>query len=59
MACVQIRTHKHKGVQHRSMLDSLFDIMTGKRNLRTGKRNLTPGGGGAFLPHYVETEQPG
>jgi hypothetical protein len=44
-----IRTPKHKGVQHRSMLDSLCDIMTGEQNLRTGNRNLTVGGGGAFF----------
>ena len=48
MACVHIRAHKHKDVQHRRMLDSLFDTATGEQNLRTGNRNLTAGGGGAF-----------
>jgi len=49
MACVQIRTHKHKGVQHRCMLGTWFDTATGEQTLRTGNRNLTAGGSSAFL----------
>jgi hypothetical protein len=43
MACVQIRTHKHKAVQHRCNTDSLFGTATGEQNVRTGNSNLTSG----------------
>ena len=48
MACVQIRTHKHKAVQHRCNTDSLFGTATGEQNVRTGNSNLTAGDSGTF-----------